>query len=327
MIYPWQHTYWQQLMEHWSHNPHAWLFYGSAGIGKYTFAKYLAQALLCEQPLADHQPCLQCHSCVLFAQNSHPDLLMITPEETAGNERKRSLIKVEEVRRIWDFAHLTAHRGGNRVIFIYPAEYMNMQAANALLKILEEPPAGVVFILVSHHKDRLIATIKSRCRQIALPLPSATEALAFVQQQHGDQAEALLAFHGGTPIFTEIEQHSQLRIELLHLLAKPRLLAILNYAYRFDQQKLALATFLDWLGKWLLDLALTQQNQLARYYPQQQDQLNQVAVRSQPLALFALIDRLNKLSPYGQHTLNVKMQLEDLLIDYLALWQGKTNHH
>lgn len=326
MIYPWFMPVWQQLVQHWAHNPHAWLLSGTANIGKRVFAEHLAQVLLCEQPQHDHQPCQHCPSCLLFLQHSHPDFLCLTPEESDDNERKRSQIKVEAIRQLLDFTHLSAHRGGRRVILIYPAESMNPQAANALLKILEEPPAGVIFILVSHHKDRLLATIKSRCRQLALPMPDQTQALAFVRDQHGDNAAALLAFHGGAPLFTEPETYAPLRHELLEILSQPRLLSLLDYAAAFDRQKLALATFIDWFGKWLLDLALSQQNQPAYYYPAWQRQLDHMAAQNQPLNLFALIDRLYQLAPYGQHTLNVKIQLEDLLIDYLNLAQGKSIH-
>lgn len=326
MIYPWQMSVWQQLGQNWAQQPHAWLLFGAEGTGKLAFAENLAQALLCEQPSADHTPCQHCPSCCLFIQHTHPDYLLLQPEAQDGSERKRTQIKVEAIRQILDFVHLSAHRGGRRVVVIEPAESMNPQAANALLKVLEEPPAGVVFLLVSHHKDRLLPTIKSRCCLLAMPTPTPAEALRFVQQHYADKAQSLLAFHGGVPLFTETEQHMELRAELLALLIQPRLLPLLDYAAAFDRHKLSLATFLNWLSKWLLDIALAQQQQAARYYPDYQSQLDLIATRCQPLTLFALTDRINGLTPYGLHTLNVKMQVEDLLIDYLSLWQGKLKH-
>lgn len=327
MIYPWLTPIWQQIDRYWQQQPHAWLLYGPPGIGKLAFAEHLAQALLCESLQPGHQPCGHCPSCHLFNQHSHPDFLLVSPEEAdeSKSERKLALIKVETVRKVLDFAHLSAHRGGRRVALIYPAESMNTQAANALLKILEEPPAGMTFILVSHHKDRLLPTIKSRCRQVALLKPNHEQALAYVQQRHGDQAAELLAFHGGAPLFEEETAHNQLRQELLPLLAKPRLLALMDYAASFDKQKLALATFLDWMSKWLIDMTLVQQKIPVKFYPQWQQTLAEISVSLDPLALFALIDKLTALTPYGRHTLNVKMQLEDLFIDYLQLWQHHNN--
>ena len=119
-------------------------------------------------------------------------------------------------------------RGGLRVVLVQPAETMNTQAANALLKMLEEPPASVVFLLVTHNKDRLLPTIKSRCRPFLLPAPSAEEALAYLKTQNTPQAEALLAFHSGAPLFAAEPEQDAMREELCQLLAKPRLLAMLN---------------------------------------------------------------------------------------------------
>lgn len=325
MIYPWQQSLWQQMAEHWANQPNAWLLYGKAGIGKLTFARHLAQALLCENPRPDHAPCQQCPSCHLLSQDSHPDLCVLSPEEADGepNARKLLQIKVNAVREVLDFAHLSSHRGGRRVVLVHPAESMNIQAANALLKVLEEPPEQVLFILISHSKDALLPTIKSRCRQLALPTPGQEEALAWLEQHDVADAASLLAFHGGAPLFVHNPLHIDVRNTLLAALAKPRLLALLDYAALFDRQKWPLALLLDWLYKWLLDIGLAQQKMPALYYPAWQDTLNELGQHSHPLALFQLIKRLNALTPYGQHTLNVKMQAEDLLIDYLQFWQQK----
>lgn len=325
MIYPWQQTTWQQLAEHWPQQPHAWLLHGKAGTGKLAFAQHLAQALLCENPQPQHQPCGHCPSCHLFAQHSHPDLCTLTPEIPEGDNVARKLlqIKVDAVRAVLDFIHLSAHRGGQRVVLVHPAESMNTQAANALLKALEEPPPQMVFILVSHNKDALLPTIKSRCRALALPMPTQQQALAYLHAQDQADAEALLAFHGGAPLFADNPAQDDLRAQLLALLAQPRLLALLDYAALFDRQKLPLAILIDWLQKWLLDIGLAQHNRAPLYYPAWQAALNQLAGRTTALPLLALTERLNTLAPYGQHTLNVKMQAEDLLIDYLNFWQQK----
>ena len=91
MIYPWQHSAWQQLVTHWDKRPNAWLLYGKAGIGKLAFGQYLAQALLCENPQAEHRPCGQCPSCHLCSQHSHPDLCELTPEIPEGDNVARKL--------------------------------------------------------------------------------------------------------------------------------------------------------------------------------------------------------------------------------------------
>ena len=325
MIYPWHQSDWQQLAAHWRQLPHALLFSGRENTGKTAFARHLAATLLCEQATADRQPCGQCPSCHLFAQNSHPDFYELTPEipegETVG--RKLLQIKIDAVRGIVDGIHLTSVRGGLRVVLVHPAEGMNLQAANSLLKVLEEPPEHVVFLLVTHARDKLLPTIKSRCRQMVLPPPSHSQALHYLRERGVAQAEALLAFHSGAPLFEHAPESDELRAELLRLLAAPRLLAILDYAAAFDRQKQPLAVFIGWMQKWLLDVGLAQQKMPPLYYPEYAAQSADTAARTEAAALFALAGRLNALSPYGYHTLSVRMQLEYLLTDYLEFWQNK----
>lgn len=327
MIYPWHENQWWQIAAHWQNLPNAWLFTGKQNIGKTEFARYIAQALLCEQPDAAGKPCCVCLSCHLFGQNSHPDFYELTPQIPEGEAAGRKLlqIKIDAVRDAVENIHLTSVRGGRRIVLVHPAESMNLQAANALLKVLEEPPEDVVFLLVTHARDRLLPTIKSRCRQMVLPPPAYEEALRYLHQQETDDAESLLAFHGGAPLFQHEPELDGLREELLELLAAPRLLAILDYAAAFDKHKQPLAVLLDWLHKWLLDVGLAQQHMPPLYYPQHASVLAQTGAKTSPAALFALTGRLNRLSPYGYHTLSVKMQTESLLAQYLEFWQNKYN--
>lgn len=176
-------------------------------------------------------------SCHLFGQGSHPDFYEITPlSDEPENGRKLLQIKIDAVREIIDNVYLTSVRGGLRVILIHPAESMNVQAANSLLKVLEEPPPQVVFLLVSHAADKVLPTIKSRCRKMVLPAPSHEEALAYLRERGVAEPEERLAFHSGAPLFDEADGVRALRIKLLDILAEPRLLKILDYAALFDKE-------------------------------------------------------------------------------------------
>ncbi|XXQ68701.1 DNA polymerase III subunit delta' [Neisseriaceae bacterium B1] len=325
MIYPWQQAAWQQLTAHWHNQPNAWLFAGKENTGKTAFARVLAQALLCEQPCDNHESCGACPSCHLFAQGAHPDFYELTPEEpdTEASSRKLLNIKIDSVRAILEPLTQSSLRGGRRVVLIHPAESMNIQAANALLKMLEEPPEAVIFLLVTHNRDRLLPTIKSRCRTFVLPTPNHDEAMRYLHTQQVENAEYLLAFHSGAPLFEPAPEQYALREELLEILAAPRLLAILDYAAQFDKFKLPLAVLLDWLHKWLIDVALAAQKIAPLYYPQHAQNVAKVAQKTNPATLFALIETLNRLKPYGHHSLNVKMQAEFLLSEYLTVLSKK----
>lgn len=171
---------------------HAWLISGVAGIGKLQFVRYTARYLLCQHP-AHGQPCDQCTSCHLFSKGTHPDWFLLQPP--------KRLIVVDQIREAIELASNTSQRGGYKILCIDPAEAMNLNAANALLKLLEEPPAGTLLFLLSQQPGLLLATLRSRCQQLKLPLPSRVEALAWLAANGcaGD-AERLLQKAGGAPL-------------------------------------------------------------------------------------------------------------------------------
>ncbi len=140
---------------------HAWLLYGVKGIGKATEAMAMAALYLCENREANGEPCSQgcgeCHSCCMLRAGSHPDFIMVERQE------KKRDISVEQIRDLLSFLSLSGMESERRVVLLDDAELMNLQAANALLKGLEEPSAGSLLLMVCHDLMRLPATIRSRC--------------------------------------------------------------------------------------------------------------------------------------------------------------------
>jgi DNA polymerase-3 subunit delta' len=182
--------------------PHALLLGGAAGIGKQRLARALLEWLLCERP-AGGLACGQCRSCHVSASGAHPDYFRLAPEE-AGQA-----IKVDQVRALAEFGERTAQYGGARVALVVPAEAMNRNAQNALLKTLEEPGEHTHLLLVSHQPGLLLPTIRSRCQHRRLPLPGADMAVPWLREQLGDseRAQALLSAAGGAPLkAVELEQ-------------------------------------------------------------------------------------------------------------------------
>lgn len=168
--------------------PHALLLKGPRGVGKLEFALHVAQSLLCEQTGDDGMACGQCASCRWYAQDSHPDFRLIQPQALSESEesddketskkKPSQQISVEQIRTLTDFANLSAHQGGFRVVVIHPAESMNSNAANALLKTLEEPAGNMMILLVSHKPQQLLPTILSRCMALPMPLPDLAQSTA-----------------------------------------------------------------------------------------------------------------------------------------------------
>ncbi len=194
--YPWQASLWQQLAGRTQH-AHAYLLHGTAGIGKRALAERLMYLLLCQQPQG-LEACGQCKSCSLLTAGSHPDNYILEPEEAD------KAIKVDQVRDLVSFTVQTAQMGGRKVVLIEPVESMNINAANALLKSLEEPSGETVLLLVSHQPSRLLLTIKSRCVQQACPLPSEAMSVAWLADAlpecTDEERVELLTLAAGSPL-------------------------------------------------------------------------------------------------------------------------------
>jgi DNA polymerase-3 subunit delta' len=141
--------------------PHALLLTGPQGSGKSSFAQTFASALLCRAPAPDGSACGRCRNCDWLAAGTHPNLIQISPEEDA------SAIRIDQIRGLIERVALTAAGDdAMRVVIVKPAEAMNRNAANSLLKTLEEPPLRTLLMLVSHAPATLPATIRSRCQRI-----------------------------------------------------------------------------------------------------------------------------------------------------------------
>ncbi len=193
--YPWQQTLWDNFITWDSQGrlAHALLIAGPEGLGGLALAKAMAQFLLCNAP-RDSVACGKCRGCQLMAGQSHPDLLLVEPEASS------TAIKIDQVRQVTEFIAKTAQQGGRKVVLLAPAEAMNINAANALLKSLEEPAGQTHLLVVSQEPSRLLATIRSRCTKLILTAPNEPDALAWLTQMGIPDAAQMLRHAGGEPL-------------------------------------------------------------------------------------------------------------------------------
>lgn len=175
--------------------PHALMLNGVCGVGKSRLARDLARRLLCERAGGRDAACGECRGCRLVASGTHPDQRVLTPDE----KKRKPVIPVADVRDIVTFLSLSSQYGGNRVAIIDPADALNISAANALLKTLEEPSEGCFLVLVTARPSRLPATVRSRCRRHTVPLPDREAALAWLRPRLS-APEAALEAGGGAPL-------------------------------------------------------------------------------------------------------------------------------
>ncbi len=174
---------------------HALLLQVAPGLGGEWLATWLAARLFCSAttPLP---PCGECLSCRRVMSGEQPDLLRLRPIEDSKE------IRVEQVRELAAELALTSHGGGRKVAIVTPADKLNRNAANALLKTLEEPPGQSLIILVTGELSRLPVTVLSRCTRLGIPTPDSTQLSAWLQQ-HSKKAvdwDGVLAVLGARPL-------------------------------------------------------------------------------------------------------------------------------
>ena len=200
-LLPWQIPVAREALAARATWPHAILLDGPRGVGKRTLALNLARALLCENPGADGIACGVCAGCHYVAAGQHPDLQLIEPFviDDDGELKVQDPIPVDRIRALIDWVQLTSHRGRAKVAVIVPAESMNLAAANALLKTLEEPPPSTCLILVAHQPGRVPATLRSRCRRMPALPPALALAEAWLGRQAVTQPRFVLEQAGGAP--------------------------------------------------------------------------------------------------------------------------------
>lgn len=328
-IYPWQTNVWQMVNQDDKRRPHALLLYGRAGVGKFDFARHFSQSILCVNKSDLGHACGVCPSCNWFHEESHPDFRLLSPEqESEGDEenpntkktKKKTQISVAQIRDLSDFLSLSSHRSdGSRIVLVHPAEALNQASANALLKMLEEPAEGVIFILVAHQLQRLLPTILSRCQKINMPVPDDTQAFTWLGEQGVQNAKAQLAYLDGSPIkvMNEQLQFTQLneiwRQLALGSMLQPHLVAPAMIGISAESGIIA-------LQKWIYDIAGLRLTQKIRYHILQVTALQGLADKVNLNKLFQLQKKIEELRKLALHPLNHELQMESLLLEYTKIF-------
>ncbi|MCK5919002.1 MAG: DNA polymerase III subunit delta' [Cocleimonas sp.] len=314
MIYTWHQKIWDQLVatRNANHLPHAILISGAEGIGKQAFAEALVNSLLCESPQENYNACGQCKSCHVKHSDAHPDYYQASIAEN------KTQIVVDQIRQLNNFLHMSRSYQGSRVAYINPAESLNVNAANSLLKSLEEPANNSVIILVTSQISTLLATIKSRCQMLHLPTPNKQVALHWLSLQSTQHSpEELLEMSAGKPLYAlklDNEEHFKRRKDFAHDLS-----AAINQRQSVTEvskkwQNSPKDELLDWQIHWV--------QQLIKYHFNTKQHLPALAIpQSANLNhLWTLHDELIKFREIAHTSLNAQLFIENMLLSWVKLY-------
>ncbi|MCK5896894.1 MAG: DNA polymerase III subunit delta' [Cocleimonas sp.] len=313
MMYTWHQKVWDQLVvtRHAEHLPHALLLSGAKGIGKKGFAEALINSLLCESPRERYHPCGQCKSCQVKYSGAHPDYHRVT----VADDKKQ--IVVDQIRQLNEFLHMSRSYNGYRVAFIHPVELLNINAANSLLKSLEEPADNSIIILLTSQPSTLLATLKSRCQMLYLPTPNKQDALQWLSQQAiQHKPNLLLAMSGGRPLYAldlDNDEYFNSRNEFANDLS-----AVINHQQAITDiskkwQKASKQELLDWQLNWVQQI-------IKDHFSKTQNK--PILVLPKPIDihhLWILHDQLIRFREIAHTSLNAQLFIESMLLSWMKL--------
>lgn len=354
---PWHGAAWSALRSLDARDVHAILLYGAAGIGKKSLALDFAQSLLCESLTAAGEACGTCRGCTLALSGNHPDLRVVVPDTMAelrgpagvaddvteasseaddavagppsegresGKKASRE-ISINQIRDLADFFGVSTHRGGARVVVLAPAESLNQASANALLKMLEEPPPATRLVLVSDSLDEVLPTIRSRCVLQRVAAPDHAVALQWLREQGVDDPEERLAAAGGAPLAALGDAKQQLddatRSRLLALLAQGAALPPGEVAAAIPRV-LPLSSAVTLFQRWGWDLLAYRVAERVRYHPRHKASIARIAQAATIEALLGWLRSLGPMQATSDHPLNARLVVEAALLSYIEALKG-----
>jgi len=325
--------------------PHAILLVGAPGLGKNLFAEWLSQTLLCDAPqTSTGRPCGQCQNCRLFQAGSHADLHVVQPESVYKNSdsllarhapryapgdktkdsKDSTVIRIDQIRSLIAASQGRPQLARRRVVVISPADRMNVNASNALLKLLEEPPPDSQLILVTDRPMRLPATIRSRCMRLEFQIPPRPMAIDWMTESGFPKEEAveLLALSGGSPLQALdlgrtgfLGERDELLVELEGLLSGK--LDPISCASRWKER--GADRCLGWLHGWIADLAHPGTGDGGLHNPRGIPRLQALQKRLNLKQLFLIADQVGLARSRLGGSLDEQLALEETLISWTQL--------
>ncbi len=311
-LYDWQLDNYTYLINLNKRLPGAILLTAANGLGAKHLIKYWSKALLCEN-LVDDMACNNCSSCILFNEESHPDLFTIKLAEESKS------ISIDEVRSAINFVSLSSHIAKRKIVVCEDLNILSTSAANALLKILEEPPQNSLFILLSDNLGKVLPTIRSRCHKYSLTMPTYEMIQNYLAHNEMVNSEFWLNYYGNCPLFEVEITENQLDL-IINTLVTPSIDNIFNLTQEVDGKIVKFGFIIEFLSKWVSDLTSLKFSNSLCYFRPYRDRILPLLNRFDEKKVFYLNDKLSFLANWANHPLNYKLQIENLLFQYQQLF-------
>lgn len=301
---------------------HAYLFSGPRGIGKTTTARAFAQAFLCELGRVLGESCGECPACRKFMRENHPDLKIIEPLGAS--------LKIDQIRELVQKVYYKAYGGQGRVYILRDVDTMTTEAANSFLKILEEPPEGVLFLLISSQPYNLLTTIVSRCQVLQFfPLSNGDLEDILVERfsVSRDRAAFVASMARGVVARAmdyvqseDLDQKRQRLVNISQRLLKEEILPAFQMAEELEKQKDELVENLDLLAAWYRDLLvwkITGEPGLLINADMAQD-VREAGQKFSRGRLLNNLETIERTKAYVQSNVNNRLALENMFLDLLG---------
>lgn len=352
-VYPWQEELARELVSFKDNLPNGLLVYGPRGIGTIDLVIAYAKSLFCEHPHKDGTPCGECKGCKMANAFTHPDLRYVVseaesiprgipfePPSNATKDRKiyREIL-IHQPRELTDFLNLAPHVDkGRRIIVVYPADAIRADAAATFLKSLEEPPERTTFLLVADDIDRVLPTIRSRCRLLRAKAPTHDESLNWLKSVGVDDAEEALARAAERPCLVTDERSIRnntdidakvrdqlltlttmapaIRMALLKTLAQGAFIELTNIAVKEGRSALPVSAVLPVLERWSYDLLAVKQGLEPHYFQAYSPQMKRLVSSVDAEKLFKYSDSLKAMRRVVTHPLNAQLIVEQAILRY-----------
>ena len=297
---------------------HAYILTGEAGMGRKSIARAFAMTLLCEK--GGSEPCMSCHSCKQILAGSHPDLIYLSHEKPAS-------IGVDDIReQVNDTIMIRPYSSYYKVYIIDEAEKMTVQAQNALLKTIEEPPSYAVMILITTNEEAFLPTILSRCVKLKLKPLRDSVVREYLKENQGvsdTDADIYAAFARGNlgkaVQIASSEDFRNMYQEVLHLLKHIRdmdISELLDYIRKLKEDSVDIQEVLDFMLMWYRDVLLykvtTDINLLI--FKDEYGKFKEISDRSSYDGLKRILEAIDKAKVRLNANVNMELAMELMLL-------------